>query len=420
MKKQVTFQLILFCLSISILISCKTQQVTSISVDNTKLKTDITVLADDDMEGREVGTAGEKKAAAYIANRFKSIGVQELETNDGYYQHFEAKDATDPHGGHGHAGPAGSLVKGRNVIGYIDHGAEHTVVIGAHYDHLGYGGFGSLHAGEPEIHNGADDNASGVAGMLYLAEQLMTNHKGNNYLFIAFSGEEKGLWGSNYYVKNPCIALEEMNYMINLDMIGRLNEEKSISITGTGTSPVWKKTIDKSNRFGIQVIGTESGFAPTDQTSFYTNGIPVLGFFTGQHEDYHKPTDDVEKINYSGIGDIVGLIENIIDDLDDDGKLIFTKTKDEKQEKMSFKVTLGVMPDYLYVGKGMRIDGVRDGRPADLAEIVKGDIVIKIGELDIDDMQAYMKALGKFNPGETIEVAVKRGEEIIVTKVKFD
>jgi len=420
MKKKYMLKYLIFCLISFSLVSCKTQKQAIATDSMAKVRTDIAVLAADDMEGREVGTPGERKAAAYIANRLKAIGVTTFPENDGYYQHFEAKNQTDPHAGHGHSGASGGIVKGRNVVGFIDHGAPYTVVIGAHYDHLGMGGFGSLHDGEPEIHNGADDNASGIAGLLYLAQRLKDNHKNNNYLFIAFSGEEKGLWGSNYYVNHTNVELDKINYMINMDMIGRLKPDKTMSITGTGTSPVWKTTIDRSNKYNIQVIPTESGFAPTDQTSFYTNGIPVLGFFTGQHEDYHKPTDDIEKINFQGISDIVNLIYNIIQDLDDDGKLTFIKTKDEQQQQMSFKVTLGVMPDYLYIGEGMRIDGVRDGRPADNAAIMKGDIVIKMGDLEIKDMQAYMEALGAFSPGDTIDVVVKRGEESVTKKVTFD
>src|SRR5690554_7854562 len=191
-----------------------------------KIKVDVTYIADDKLEGRETGSKGEQLAAAYISERFKELGLQPKGTNR-FYQSFNFKPKTDPHSEVAHSlNPEDSTVTGTNVLGYLDNQAENTIIIGAHYDHLGYGSDGSLHRGEKEIHNGADDNASGVAIMLDLAARLKQTNTSNNYLFMAFSGEEMGLLGSNYFTKNATMDLSKVNYMINMDMVGRLKEEK--------------------------------------------------------------------------------------------------------------------------------------------------------------------------------------------------
>lgn len=413
-------QLILLVLLALSVTACKTKQagvmpqyVPKTTLDNVRL--DVETLSDDKMEGREVGTAGEKMAAAYIASRMESIGLSPL-GDDGYYQYFSKTVSDNPHAT---AADGGTEVKGRNVVGYIDNKAAQTVVIGAHYDHLGYGGFGSLYVGPPAIHNGADDNASGVAGILRVAEELkLSGFNKFNYMFIAFSGEEKGLWGSNYFAKHPTIEKEAINYMINMDMIGRLGTERKLLMYGSGTSPSWSTILPEvGHTFAIK--DDPSGMGPTDHTSFYLEDIPVLSFFTGQHADYHKPTDDAHLINYNGIGDITSYIVRIIAKSQEAGKFEFTKTKDAQQEKMSFKVTLGVMPDYLYDGLGMKMDGVKDDRPASNAGMIKGDVVVKMGELDIEDMMGYMKALGQFEPGQTVPVTILREGKAMVLEVTF-
>jgi hypothetical protein len=274
----------------------------------------------------------------------------------------------------------------------------------------------SLWTGDPAIHNGADDNASGVAALLEIAYEITTNpakYNGNNYLFIAFSGEERGLWGSNYFCKNPTIDLKTVTYMLNMDMVGRLNSEKKLAINGTGTSPTWNEVL-QGLATEVSIITSESGVGPSDHTSFYNVDIPVLHFFTGQHEDYHKPSDDVDKINLEGEMLVIQYIERLISTLNSKEKLAFTRTKDESTTKASnFKVTLGVIPDYLYDGEGMRLDGTKEGRPAEKAGLIKGDIVLKIGDYSVSDMQTYMDALSKFEKGQTTPVLIKRnGEEM--------
>lgn len=308
---------------------------------------------------------------------------------------------------------------GHNVIGFIDNNAHNTVVIGAHYDHLGFGGDESLHRGKSEIHNGADDNASGVAALIEIARTLKSgNDKSNNYLLMAFSGEEKGLLGSNYFMKNPTIPIGKINYMINMDMLGRLKKDEPVLIiNGAGTSPAWKITFNYIKIDSLKIKTTDSGIGPSDHTSFYLKDIPVLHFFSGTHTDYHKPSDDENLINYPGETRIINFITELIHRLDDKGKLDFTKTKDDSNEDAPrFKVTLGVVPDYAFEGEGMRIDGISEGKPASKAGLKAGDVVIQLGDNKVTDMTSYMKALSRFKKEESTVVKVKR-ENI---ELKFD
>lgn len=410
--------IVVIIMSALMVVSCKSNEKRTINPkDLQQIKTDVEILAADDMEGRETGTPGEMKAAQYISSRMQSIGLTPKGDSSTYLQHYTKKIKSNPHADK----PADDdpVVDGYNVVGYLDHGADKTIIIGAHYDHLGYGGEGSLHRGEKAIHNGADDNASGVASFLYSAEKLKDKKfADHNYMFIGFSGEEKGLWGSNYFAKNPTIDKSEINLMVNLDMVGRLNEDRQLAVHGVGTSSSLSATIDNENTYKFKVNMQESGIGPSDHTSFYLEDIPVLFFFTGQHSEYHKPEDDSHLLNYEGIVDVSDFIIDIVDSVDD--RLAFQKTKDESQETPDFKVTLGVVPDYLFSDKGMRIDGTSEGRPAQNAGMQKGDVVIQMGELEIVDMMSYMKALGAFKPDTTVNVTFIREGKEITKPVTFD
>lgn len=325
--------------------------------------------------------------------------------------------------------------KGHNVIGFIDNKAATTVVLGAHLDHLGFGEDGnSRHtAHDPAIHNGADDNASGTAALIELSRILkQSNAKNNNYLFIAFSGEELGLYGSKYFTENPTIDLKTVNYMINMDMVGRLNDSSNVlTIGGYGTSPTWSTVIHKEY-FGpgdhsakktapLMTIRTDSsGSGPSDHTSFYRKDIPVLFYFTGLHTDYHKPTDDADKINYAGEKMIIEHISGLIESLDKTPKLAFLKTREAQTSTTArFSVSMGIMPDYTYSGTGLRADGVSEGKPAQKAGLKAGDIVLQLGEYKISSMESYMQTLGKFKKGDKVKVRYKRGNEELETTVEF-
>ena len=402
---------IILILFLSFLTSCNKEY----NPEN-KIKEDVAFLADDKLEGRQTGTPGEIKAAAYIQNRFKELGLTAKGTND-FYQDFTFKPKTTPHDEIKFTENEDGTITGRNVVGFLDNKAEYTVIIGAHFDHLGYGGDGSLYRDTIKaIHNGADDNASGVAVMLNLIGKLKEKNTKNNYLFMAFSGEEMGLLGSNYFVKNPTIDTKSVSYMINMDMVGRL-KDSALAVYGTGTSPIFKQTL-KSHNNNFRLIQKESGVGPSDHTSFYLGDMPVLHFFTGQHGDYHKPSDDAETLNYEGMATISNYIFNIVSDLDDNGKLAFRKTKSEKAE-VRFKVGLGVIPDYMFDGKGMRIDGISEDKPAQKAALQKGDIVVKLGDKDVIDMMSYMKALAVFKKGDKTTVIVDRKGKKVTAEIQF-
>lgn len=323
---------------------------------------------------------------------------------------------------------------GHNVIGYIDNKAATTVILGAHYDHLGYGEDGNSRntSHDPAIHNGADDNASGTAALIELARKLKSSKaKNNNYLFIAFSGEELGLFGSKYFTEHPTIDLKTVNYMINMDMVGRLNDSsKTLTIGGYGTSPSWAEVISKdyfaapgdikkaSPSLVIKI--DSSGTGPSDHTSFYRKNIPVLFYFTGLHSDYHKPTDDADKINYGGEEVVVHHVYTVIQGLNSTPKLSFTPTRETQTTTSArFSVSMGIMPDYTFSGTGVKADGVSEGKPAQKAGLQAGDIIIQLGDKNISTLENYMQALGQFKKGEKAKVKFKRGTEILEVTVEF-
>ena len=310
---------------------------------------------------------------------------------------------------------------GHNVIGYLDNGAANTIVIGAHYDHLGYGeDHNSLWTGKAEIHNGADDNASGTAVVIELAKLLKNSKlKNNNYLFICFSGEELGLFGSKYFTEHPTTPIENINYMINCDMVGRLNDSSpAITVGGFGTSPAWGKILPAKTK-ALFVKFDSSGIGPSDHTSFYLKNIPVLFFFTGTHKDYHKPTDDIDKINFTGEFRIIQYISNIIKETNGIGKLAFSKTREPQMGGARFTVSLGIMPDYTFSGSGVRADGIIDGKIASKVGMQAGDVIIKLGDFTITDLNAYMTALSKYKKGDATKVTVERAKEELVFDIVF-
>lgn len=313
---------------------------------------------------------------------------------------------------------------GNNIAAFIDNKAPYTVVLGAHYDHLGHGEDGnSLHANaatDKEIHNGADDNASGTAAILSLAEMIKKSGlKKYNYMFVNFSGEELGLYGSKAIVKDLGLDSSKIAYMINLDMVGRLNDSThALTVGGVGTSPAWGEFLEKPNK-NFKIAIDSSGVGPSDHTSFYHANIPVLFFFTGTHKDYHKPSDDADKINYPGEAQVISYVYALVNTMEKKDRPAFTQTKQTSVGKTRFKVTLGIMPDYTYQEGGVKADGVTDGKAAALAGVKAGDIIIQLGEHKIQGMQTYMEALGKFSPGDKTTVIIRRGNEEITLPIEF-
>ena len=379
------------------------------------LQVDVVYLSSDLLQGRETGTIGEEMAAKYIASRFRDIGLEPGGEAGTFFQPFVFRHIPFPNSD-------GEALTGKNIVGFIDNGAEQTVIIGAHYDHIGFGSFNSRYVGDPEVHNGADDNASGIAALLWLADHLKKGSaSSNNYLFIAFSAEEMGLHGSKHYVEDAAEGLDKVKYMLNLDMVGRLGDEQVLTVNGAGTSPIWKEALEVVKVPGIRsVTSTESGIGPSDHTSFYLKDIPSLHFFTGVHEDYHKPSDDSHLINYDGLLSVSKYVAALVEWLDEQESIGFTKTKDEQPQRAArYKVTLGVMPDYAFSGPGMRIEAVLDGRSAQKAGLQGGDVILKIGQMSVKDIYGYMEALGSYEQGQRADVVIKRNGQQMTKEVIF-
>jgi hypothetical protein len=412
------FSRFFFGLLVALLIVSK---VSAQSVQLPRLQKDIAFLASNKLKGRGTGTKEELKAAKYLAKQMKKAGLQPKGDNGSYLAKFGFRKA--PHNPHGSPdGADGEQVYSNNVVGYLDNGAEYTVIIGGHYDHLGLGHDHNSLDAEPvgKIHNGADDNASGTAGVIELARVLAGNDKKEryNYLFMCFSGEELGLVGSKRYTDYPTIDLTKVHYMINMDMIGRLTPEKGLVVGGVGTSPDFVPMIN-SLQFPHKVKQDSAGVGPSDHTSFYLKNIPVLFFFTGQHSDYHKPSDDVEFIQLEGVGKVLRYVLSAIETLDAKPRLTFQETKSRESDSPKFTVTLGIMPDYTFEGKGVHVDAIREGKPAATAGVLKDDIITKLGGTEVSDVQGYMKVLATFKKGDKTSVTILRGTETKEFQVEF-
>jgi hypothetical protein len=310
---------------------------------------------------------------------------------------------------------------GTNVAAFIDNQSPYSIVLGAHFDHLGYGEDGnSRHTGTAEIHNGADDNASGTAAVMELARLLKGKSLPFNIVLLHFSGEELGLYGSKYFVEHPLVDLKTVNYMINLDMVGRLNDSsRALTIGGVGTSPAWPALLQLEAQKEFTIKIDSSGTGPSDHTSFYRKDLPVLFFFTGLHTDYHKPSDDAPLINYKGMVSILHYIMSIIERTKPQDKLPFTKTREQSMGGGRFKVSIGIMPDYTFSGQGVKVDGVIEGRPAQKAGIQAGDVILQLGDHLITSVETYMQALNRFEKGQQTTVTIKRGTEVKEFPITF-
>jgi aminopeptidase YwaD len=313
-----------------------------------------------------------------------------------------------------------NAVPAYNVIGVLE-GSDpvlknENIVIGAHYDHLGHGGEGSLAPRSGEIHHGADDNASGTAGMLELARLFSAQRPApkRTLIFMAFSGEEEGLLGSNFYVNHPLIPLANTVAMINMDMIGRMKDRKLV-IGGVGTAKEWREIIGQG---GFELTLNEDGYGPSDHSSFYSKQVPVLFFWTGAHNDYHKPSDTFDKINYNDEARILSLVARIVRDIDGaDKRLTYTTAKSDATPRIGFRVYLGTIPNYADSTDGLLLDGVRDDSPAAKAGLKAGDRIVKIANRDVKNVYDYTFALGEMKAGQEYVVEIRRGSEKLTLKV---
>lgn len=335
------------------------------------------------------------------------------------------------------------MVEARNVVGLLrgvdPRLADEVIVVGAHYDHLGFGGGGSLAPDSRAVHNGADDNASGTAAVMGVARRLARASFGpaRSVLYVAFTGEEKGLWGSAHYVGDPLMPLENTVAMLNMDMVGRLREN-TLTVYGTGTAEEWGRVLEEANAdqakpFVLSAI--PDGYGPSDQSSFYGAGVPVLHFFTNTHPEYHRPEDDWDLINAPGMERITDLIADItasvagttaadllaltlVEKAGNPHGAMAAADEDEEARPVSrgYGAYMGTIPDMTPRDFGVRITGVREGSPAEKAGLKGGDVLVRFGDEEITDLYAYTYALRDHRPGDEVEVVVLRdGERMTFT-----
>ncbi len=384
-------------------------------------------LADDLLEGRAVATRGERCAGDYIAARFGDLGLEPAGEDGTWFQSWTI-DSNDPHAGavRGEARNVAAVLRG------ADPASEQVLVIGAHYDHLGFGGPGSLSpdAGA-EVHNGADDNASGTAVLLEAARALAVGPPlAQDVLFIAFTGEERGLWGSAHYVGSPLMPLEATVAMLNLDMVGRVRDD-ALTVFGTGTAEEWTGILERANARTTRPLDlrfNSDGFGGSDHTSFYARGIPVLHFFSNTHPDYHRVDDDWELVNAEGMDRVTDLVAAVVREVvPASGVAALTPVEgagnphgvgsgDQSSMRTGLRVRLGTIPDYSRESGGMAVMAVRPDSPAAVAGVQGGDVIVRFGPHEVDDVYDYMAALGEFDPGDEVEIVVLRDGERVSLK----
>lgn len=384
--------------------------------DSAAIRADIEFLASDRLEGRLAGTPGNDSAAAYLARRYRSLGLTELVP--GYLQPFDALSAQDAHAGRSAPRPTQNVVavlRGRDPAL-----RDEYIVIGAHFDHLGRSPmFAQDPAAGDAIRNGADDNASGTAAVLDLARLLAASPPRRSVIFANFSAEELGILGSSWFVNHSPVPPSSIIAMLNFDMVGRLRNDKLI-VYGTSTATELKGIVDSANAAAgsamLRVTSGGDGYGPSDQTSFYAKDIPVLHFFTDLHDDYHRATDDADKINAAGEARVVELALRVARALADrPSRLTFVRiapparTTASEEGRQSY---LGTVPDMSASEvPGLRLTGVRAGSPADLGGLKAGDVIVELGGAAVKDLYSYSDALYAHKPGDVVKIVVQRGTE---------
>jgi hypothetical protein len=393
----------------------------SATIDQPRILDDIRFLSDDRLEGRMTGTPEADTAAVYIQQRFRQVGLQA--PAGGWFQEFKVEG-----GAAQKVAEAGRT--GRNVVGLLPGSdpvlREQVIVVGAHYDHLGGGSFGALDPDSTgKVHNGADDNASGVAAIINLAQRMAADPPARTIVFVAFSGEELGLLGSAYYVRQPAVPLARTMAMINFDMVGRLRNDKLI-IYGTETATQFTPLLDSINKsFGFDLKMRGDGYGPSDQSAFYAVKKPVLHIFTDLHEDYHRTTDDWQKINVAGMLKVTDFAAALLRELGDrPTPLTFVDQPSPHAQAPApgqvqtpgYGAYLGTVPDMGGDASGVKLSGVRAGSPAEKAGLQRDDVITRIGDMDIPDLQAMTDALRAHKPGDVVPVTVQRdGKPLTVT-----
>jgi aminopeptidase N len=365
------------------------------------LRKDVETLSSEAFEGRGVGTAGLERACEYLENRFEEAGLRPF-GDDGYRQAFDGPNGT-------------TLVNLIGVLGKPD-GGRH-VIVGAHYDHLGLGEPGD--ANEGKLHPGADDNASGVAALLECARRLAGEGELEHaVVFVAFSGEEKGLLGSAYYVDHAVVPLTDCTAMINLDTVGRLFDGP-LTVFGANTGVGLSHVLQGVNYgFKFELELPEKDVGGSDQTSFVRRGVPAVQIFTGPHADYHRPSDTADKIDYEGLDRVAGFTTELLIYLADRDELLsFVPPGAEKAAAppgaggRGRRVSFGSIPDFNYSGEGVRVSGVIPGSPAEKAGLEAGDVLVEFAGVAVDDLRSFSDILKGLSPGEEVDVVFLRDGE---------
>ncbi|QDT64849.1 M28 family peptidase [Calycomorphotria hydatis] len=312
-----------------------------------------------------------------------------------------------------------------NVIGLLkgdgSHGDE-TIVVGAHFDHLGYGGFGSRNPSVRAIHNGADDNASGTSALIELARRFGQRNTApsRDILFIAFNGEERGLLGSNYYLAHPVVPLEDTVAMLNLDMVGR-KEGKPLTVYGVGTSKEMKELVETlAEKSSFEIKSVAGVIGASDHFGFYLKKIPALHLFTGTTKEYHTPEDDLETLDINGIAEVVDFAEGILDQfLSADKPMEFVEVATQKSGRPGKMAHLGVIPDYSGGVIGLKLNGVSPDTPAEQAGLKADDIIVKFGDIPVTDIHGLVAGLQKYKPNEDVDLVVLRDDTEVTVRVRL-
>ena len=380
-----------------------------------QVTTDIQYLASDELEGRGVGTTGLAKAADYLAERFAEIGLEPAGTN-GFFQDFALNPSAPALA---HAGIAATDV--RNVVGKLPGSgplAREIIILGAHYDHLGYGNSGGSMDADSGVHNGADDNASGTAALMQAAQMLMSRTGDRRtFYFVAFTAEELGLLGSDYFTKNPTYDADKAYAMINFDMVGRLRDE-GLLVIGVGSADELPDIVERVNRnHGLTLQTNEDPWGTSDHTSFYARGMPVLHLFTNTHGEYHRQSDDWDLINMDGVVQVAAYAADVAWELATRQILTFASVAAPASSGGGYGASLGTIPDMSGTPGGVLLTGVREGTPADSVGIRRGDILVQLGEYEIGDLYDMTDALRAYKPGETVDYAIIRDGQRIEGRV---
>ena len=386
--------------------------------DSAAIRRDISYLASDRLEGRLAGTPGNDSAAAYLARRYRALGL--IPIVPGYLQPFNALSAADAHAGRTEPRPTQNVVaelRGRDPVL-----RDEYVVVGAHFDHLGTSATYAQDTGSA-IRNGADDNASGTAAVLELARILAANPPRRSIIFANFSAEELGVLGSAWFVNHLPVPATSIVAMINFDMVGRLRNDRLI-VYGTSTATELKAIVDSANAAApapLAIAGGGDGYGPSDQTSFYAKDIPVLHFFTDLHEDYHRATDDVETINAAGEARVVNLALRVTRAVADrPSRLTLVKIAPAPRTmgaESGRQAYLGTVPDMAPSDvAGLKLTAVRPGSPGDVAGLKAGDVIVELGGVAVKDLYSYSDALYSHQPGDVVEIVVLReGKRVVVS-----